>query len=134
MPGGEELPGAAQVPLAEYCCRIANVLEHLRNRNFPRVDADLHRGAECSVDPDSVRIGSRQEGGPRSRAGRLRNVEIGESHALPGHPVEVGSLETPGPVHAHITIPLVIREDDDDIGRRFYRGLTARGTSQHQQK
>ena len=131
---GRNCWGAAQVPLSEDGRRIANLLEHFRNRNFPRVDPDFHRGAESTVDADAVRIGSRQEGGPRGRAGRLRNVEIGESHALPGHPVEVGSLETSGPVDAHITIPLVIRENDDDIGRRFYRGLIARGTSQHQQK
>ena len=51
-------------------------------------------------------------------------MEIGEADALAGQAVEVGRLDAFRAETAEVVVALVVREDDDEIGRPL-RGLGA---------
>ena len=77
------------MPFAEDRGGIAARLEQVRERDLVGVQAGLRARPERALDADAVRVASRQQRCARRRAHRLRNVEIGEAHALAGEPVEV---------------------------------------------
>ena len=94
MAGGHEVGVVAEVPLPDAGGGVAPFAEDLRNRPFAWVEpfpgcrekdaqvlfVDVH------VDPPWVATG--HQAGAGGRADRASGIEIGQAHALPGHPVE----------------------------------------------
>ena len=45
-----------------------------------------------------------------------RNLSIGETHAFPGHPVDITELDGLASVAPQVVVPHVVHHDEDDIG------------------
>ena len=86
----------------------------------------LGLGPEGAVDADPVGIAAGEQGRARGRTDRLGDMEIGEPPPFAGEPVEVRRLETLGAEAADVAISLIVREDDDDIGRPVRGGKRGR--------
>ncbi len=74
-------------------------------------------GTKCAMNADTVGIAARQQGRARGRADRLGHVEIREPPPLPGEPVEIGRVESLGTEATDIGVTLIVRENDEDVGR-----------------
>ena len=70
------------------------------------------------MDADPVGITAGEQGRPRCRADRLGHVKVGEPPSLPGRAGRDWASRKPlAPKAADVAVSLVVREDDDDIGR-----------------
>ena len=106
-----------EVPLAVDRGRVAAALQHLGERRLAFGDADLRSGEERSQDADAVRVGAGEQRRARGRADGLRDVEVGEAHALGGQPVDVRRSDARRAVDADVAVPEVVRVDEDDVRR-----------------
>ena len=49
-------------------------------------------------------------------ANGIAGIAIGETHAFPGHPVDIGGLDGLATVAPQIVVAHVVHHDEDDIG------------------
>ena len=68
-----------------------------------------------SQHPETIGITPGQQGGPRCSAHRLSHMKVGETHSLCGQTVEIRGHHMGASITAEISVPLIIREDDDHI-------------------
>ena len=58
----------------------------------------------------------RHEGASGGSPNGIAGITIGETHAFPGHPVDIGSLDGLASVAPQVVVPHVVHHDEDDIG------------------
>ena len=66
----------------------------------------------------------------RRRANGRGGIEIGKAHAIGGKSVEIGCYQVGGSEGAKISVPLIIRQYQDDIG---WRTAKTQGTRQQEE-
>src|SRR5688572_3564312 len=127
-----KLRARAEVPLAEARRRVAAFFEHLRQQPFIGMQSIAAGVVESALQADAVRITAREQRCARRRADRLRNIEAGEARPFRRHPVEMRRLEPARALAAHVRIPHVIRDDENDIRQAL--GGVERGQRSQQQR
>ena len=70
-------------------------------------------------DAGCVRIHTRKERRSSRNTGRSRRVTLGEGRALVGQPVQVGRGHIVKTKRPNSVVALLVRNDEDDIGRRW---------------
>ena len=104
-----------EMPLAEETCRVPVLGEDLgHGSNVPS-----HEVAAGGHHPRLVaqRVEAGHQFAPRRRA-YGSDVKVREADALVVEPIHVGCLEDRIAVSRHVTVPLVVRQDDDDVRPR----------------
>lgn len=74
-------------------------------------------------DAGAMRMTSRQQGRPRRRTLRRRGERVREEHTLAREPVHRRRANVGGPRRAERVGPLLIRQEDDDVGPRGRRAV-----------
>ncbi len=111
-----------QVPFADKSRCVAFFFEHLRNRDLlgrqaaVEVRSRQRRSGCIRGDACSQWITPRQQPRPRRRTDRSRRIELRKPHTPLGQNIEVRRDEILRPISMRIERPLVVGEDDDDIG------------------
>ncbi len=107
----------AEMPFPDHGRDVASHLQETGDRQ--RVGGQRLRAlvGDRGVDVESARVAARKDSRTGRRAGGV-NVMPLEANAIPGEFVEVGRLDL-GVVVADVAPAEVVRNDDDDIGRRF---------------
>ena len=124
---------SAEVPFADAGGDVAGRLQRFRDRDFfqrqllrVRGIQKFRGGRAAAVQPDGEiqpgRILARMDTCPRRRTDAAGRIRVGEPHALPGQPIQVGSPVDAIAVAAQIGPAQVVGEDEDDVRRRG-RGL-----------
>ena len=117
MPRGEELRGLPQVPLAKDSGGISPPLEQLRQGHFLIRQAHFTPWRQGTVNANPVGITPREQRRPGGGTNRLRHMEIPKDRPFVRHPVQIRSLKSLGAEFSHVGVTLIIRQDDDDVGR-----------------
>ena len=116
-----ELLLAAQVPLADHPGDITRGFHAVGDRNLVERQAEgdgVAAGAGVQLVTKPLLIAAGHQPGPRRTAHRARDVPVAETHRAFGQRVDVRGAYVLGtlPLIADVGIPLIIREDHDDIG------------------
>ncbi len=103
-----------QVPLPQHSCRVACVSQDFRHRDFFRV---RHRVQVLDVAwfTHTNGIATRHQRSSRYTANGLR-IEAGQTKAFVSHAIEVWRLDIWRTKAPQILIPLIIRENQNDVG------------------
>ena len=122
--------GPAQMPLADRGRGVALVAEHLPNRDLFLCQPRHLRREEDVRNTRPHGIPPRQQGGTRGTAERCGRVEVGESQALGGHPIQVRGPDRRRAVDAKVAVTEVVGEDQDEV--RLFRSVGAERGSKEQ--
>ena len=114
VPGGQELGGVPEVPLALDRGGVAAGLEHLGDGALVPMQSDRRSGAQGALDPDPAGIAAGQQRRPGGRTDRLGRVELGESHPLPGQLIDVRSRDR-GAETTHVPVSQIVAENNHDV-------------------
>ena len=117
--------GLGQAPLADNAGGVAGPIQLLRHGDVPRPEIHGDPGlGPAGIAPhgcpavvlagEQAAAGGHADGGP--------GIMLGKDHSLRGHPVERGGPDLVLPVEADVPVAKVIREDEDDVGRRGLPG------------
>ena len=113
----EELFVVTEVPLADAGGRVALRFEELGDGDLSRVEsASILREKHAKV-THPTRVATSQEGRTRRGADRGAGIEVREAHPFLRHLVDVGRFDFRGSETAEVLVALVVRHDDDDVGR-----------------
>ena len=131
---GQERLLMSKMPLAIDRCGITALLQHFGDRHLVRVDAVLRRVVQRALNSHAVRVRAGQQGGTRSRAHCLRHVEVGQSDAFGGHPIEVGRVRAgrarDRAERADVGVAQVVGVHDDEVGQPLGWRSSARQQTQ----
>src|SRR5262249_33779156 len=97
-------------------------------------DADLAGRVECPFQADAIGVAAGQQRGPRGTADGLRDVEVGEAHAVASHLVENRRAEVLRSVAAQVAVALVVSEDEDDVRKPGRLRVGGRRRERRQQR
>ena len=132
--GRQELLLVTQVPLADAGGGVAACLEQLGDGHLAGVQPDLVPRKQHPEAADAFRVTAGHQCRPAGRADRRRRVEVGESHPLPSHPVDVWCLDVGRAKDTQVLVALVVGKDQDHVGCRLraFRGRGVLAVSQGQ--
>ena len=125
VPRGQERGMMAEVPLADRRRAVAAVAKEFGERRLGGGETVPTRRTERARDADAVGIAAGEQGGTRRRADGLRDVEVGEPHALPSEPIDVRRGRRGAAITARIAVAHVVGEDHDHVGTRRRAGRNA---------
>ena len=114
----------AQVPLAEQACRVAVVLEDLRQRRL--LESHDRAAGERRRDAAAEGVAPGQQPGPGGSAQRV-NMEVREPHRVGMESVHVRRVDDSIAVAAEVAVALVVGDHQDDVGFPAMRGLRTGG-------
>ena len=130
---GQERRVKTKVPFADASRRVAVRLQQLGNRQFIRIETDSRIG---TLDPrrqaDSARVTTGQQAGARRTADRRGRVVIRESDSLRGHGVDTRCCDLRRSIAAKVVVPLIVDEDEDDVGLHGLGAKSARTNAEYQ--
>ena len=104
------------MPFAEDGSGVAALFDELGKGHLVVADADFGARAERAVDAEAIWVAAGEQAATRRGANGLGDVEIAEDAALRGEPIQIGCDEAFRAENANIRVPLVVGEDDDDVG------------------
>ena len=118
--GGQELGLVAAVPLADDPRGVPLGLQHGGDGGLLRVEPDRLSGEEHPsplelAEPDPPRVAAGEHRAAGGRADRRGHVELGEPHALGGHPVQVRGAVERVAVAGQVTPAEVVTVDEDHV-------------------
>ena len=120
MPGREEVRLVAQVPFAKNPRTISPFCQEFRKGLFGRMEpnpASRHKGI---MDPDPIRVTTRQESSAGSGTNRLGGIIICKLQTAFSHGVQVRGVNIAGSENTDIPIALVVGKNNDDIRRAYF--------------
>ena len=121
------------MPLAEVGGGVTVFLEHFGYGRFALQQMHLMKPfGDDGIDPGTIVVAARKEGGARRGTTRRSGMEIGEAHAPGGQLVENGSLDGAA-VTAKVPVPQVVNKQSDDV-RTFVLGKTGTNKKQEAKK
>ena len=136
--GRHEVGMVAQVPLADGHRGIAAGLEDLGDGHLRRVQPLAGCGEQhaevlfVDMHVDTSRVAAGHQAGSRRGADRAGRIEVGQPHALAGHPVQYRRVVRLGPEGADVGIAEVIAENDDEIRLGVGQGRVDGQQGEHQ--
>ena len=132
----QEFGMVSQVPLAEDGRRVSLLSAEFSQGHFVGVNAHFGGRSECAGNADPSVIAAGHQTGSRRRADGRRDDEVGETHSIAGHLIEMRCRIVLRAERTNVRVAHVVNEDDDDVGgvgglaaRRLDRG----GSAQHRQ-
>ena len=117
---GQELRLRAEMPLTHHEGLVARLPALLGYCDFIRVQTEepvgLSVGIDAHVKARPLRIATSQEGRPGRRTNGGRGMEVGESNAFLGQPVQVRGLDLGGAIAGDVRVTEIIRQEEYDVG------------------